>query len=115
MFALPWDSADYYVTRFLLQRAMAFCYLVAFLIAVNQFCALAGEKGLMPVHHVFRNRGFWDAPELFHFAHSDRIFQIAAWLGILLSLFALPGFSEKFGFAGSLLTWGGLWVLYLSF
>jgi len=95
---------------------MAFCYLVAFLIAVNQFCALAGEKGLMPVHHVFRNRGFWDAPGLFHFsARTDTVFRVFAWLGVLLSLFALSGYSEKFGFAGSLITWGLLWVVYLSF
>ncbi len=115
MFAWPWDSGDYFLTRFLLQRAMAFCYLVAFLIAVNQFCALAGEKGLSPVHHVFRDRGFWDSPGLFHFFRSDAIFQAAAWAGTLLALFALSGYSEKFGFAVSLVTWSALWVLYLSF
>lgn len=110
---LGWDG-DYVVTRFLLQRGLAFCYAVAFLIVVNQFCALSGEKGLQPIHHSFGS-SFWTNPSLFYFFRTDTVLTLAGYLGLGLSLFALSGYSDKLGVAVSVTTWGMLWALYLSF
>jgi hypothetical protein len=40
---------DYWLVRFLFQRALAVIYLAAFLVAANQFRLLAGEDGLLPI------------------------------------------------------------------
>ena len=38
-----------------------------------------------------------------------------AWTGVVLSLVALTGFSERFGTPLSMAVWALLWLLYLSF
>ena len=43
------SQSGYWLTRLLLQRGIGFIYLVAFLVVVNQFRPLCGEKGLLPV------------------------------------------------------------------
>ncbi len=102
-------------TRRLLQRGLALVYLIAFLVAANQFVPLLGEHGLLPVPRFVAEVSFWSAPSLFHFLPRDVAFRAAAWIGVALSLFALGGFSERRGGAVSAATWFSLWVLYLSF
>ncbi|HMC68770.1 MAG TPA: lipase maturation factor family protein, partial [Mycobacteriales bacterium] len=43
-FAAP----DYWLSRFVFERGLALVYLIAFLVAVNQFRPLLGEHGLLP-------------------------------------------------------------------
>jgi hypothetical protein len=43
------DAPDYEFARQVLQRGVAALYLVAFLSSLNQFPALLGERGLLPV------------------------------------------------------------------
>ena len=107
--------SEYWLTRLCFQRALAFIYLIAFLIAANQFRALAGSRGLLPAPLFLKRVGFWDAPSLFWFHYSDRLALLAASFGIFLSLFALTGLSESFGLAASMIVWLLLWVLYHSF
>jgi hypothetical protein len=40
---------DYWLPRLLFQRGLALVYLIAFVLAVNQFRPLLGEHGLLPV------------------------------------------------------------------
>ena len=40
---------DLWITRLVFQRALALVYLIAFLVAANQFVPLLGERGLLPV------------------------------------------------------------------
>jgi hypothetical protein len=113
----PMDTffgADYWLTRFCLQRALGFVYLIAFLIAVVQFRPLLGERGLLPVPLFLRRVRFWDAPSLFHWHYSDHAFSLVAWSGLTLSLLAVLGLSDAFGTPVSVLVWGLLWLLYLS-
>ena len=58
---------------------------------------------------------FWDAPSLFWLNYSDRAFAVAGGVGVALALFAITGFSERFGLWVSVGVWGAMWVLYLSF
>ena len=41
-------SSDYFLTRWLFQRALAVIYLAGFAAAVNQFRPLLGTRGLLP-------------------------------------------------------------------
>jgi lipase maturation factor len=112
---LPSSAGNYWLTRLVFQRGLALVYLVAFLVARNQFVPLLGERGLLPVPIFVERIAFFDSPSLFFFCPRDWAFHSASWLGLALSLFALSGFSEKRGWLLSALTWGALWILDLSF
>jgi len=105
----------YRLTRRLFQRGLALVYGIAFLVAANQFVPLLGEHGILPVPRFVAAVPFSASPSLFFLAPRDWAFTAAAWLGLALSLVALSGLSEKRGWLLSALTWGSLWVLYLSF
>ena len=112
---MPESSPTYWLTRFCFQRSLGFVYLIAFLIAFNQFRPLVGEQGLLPVPLFLKRVKFWDAPSLFWLNSTDRCFALAALGGIVLSLMALSGLSDRFGLWFSVAVWALLWLLYLSF
>ncbi|MBI3273792.1 MAG: lipase maturation factor family protein [Candidatus Colwellbacteria bacterium] len=109
------ELTGYWLTRLLLQRGLGIIYLIAFLVALNQFVPLLGEKGLLPVSQYLKQVRFWEAPSLFFFYHRDIFFRICASLGVILSLTVITGISEKYGMGVSMTVWGLLWLLYLSF
>jgi hypothetical protein len=82
---------------------------------VNQFVPLLGERGLLPVTRFVREVPFRAAPSVFYAAPSDRAFQAAAWLGIVLSCVALSGIAQRRGALPAVAVWAVLWLLYLSF
>ncbi len=108
-------DGGYWLTRFVFQRGLGLVYLIAFLVALNQFRPLLGERGLLPVPAFVSQVSFWDAPSLFLYIPKDAAFTAAAWIGILLSCVVVCGFSERYGIWFSMLVWAILWVLYLSF
>ena len=105
----------YWLARFVFQRALALVYLIAFLVALNQFRPLLGERGLLPVPEYLRLVSFREAPSLFHFFPKDTAFALAAWVGIVFSSIALIGLSDRYSTWFSMLVWAVLWALYLSF
>ncbi|MDY6761531.1 MAG: lipase maturation factor family protein [Candidatus Nanohaloarchaea archaeon] len=111
---MPWNES-YWLVRFMFQRALAFVYLVAFLVAANQYRALLGEDGLLPLSDYVDNANFAERPSLFYRFDSDRAIQLTAWTGVGLSIVALTGVSEQFGTAVSVAVWLLLYLLYLSF
>lgn len=108
---------EYWLTRSIFQKSLAAVYLIAFLIALNQARPLIGERGLLPARLFLGDSGlrFWDAPSLFWWNSSDKALFAFALFGTLLSVFALSGFSEKFGLIVSMVTWTLLWAVYMSF
>jgi hypothetical protein len=112
---VPAASGDYYLTRWLFQRALAGIYLIGFAAAVNQFRPLLGTRGLLPVPAFLQRAGFWSSPSLFHAHYSDAFAMALAWMGVGLSVLALSGFSENFGTPVSMTVWALMWLLYLSF
>src|SRR5215469_1556086 len=108
-------SESFLLTRACLQRGLALIFLIAFLNAVNQFKPLLGERGLLPVPQFVKDTPFSSSPSLFFFAPTDLAFTGCAWLGVLLSLVALAGLSERGGLWLSMLVWAVLWALYISF
>ncbi len=108
-------AKGYWLTRLVFQRGMALVYLIGFLVALNQFKPLLGERGLLPVPAFIKQVAFRDAPSLFYFFPKDAAFTAAAWLGIVFSCLALAGLSERYTTWVSMLVWAILWALYLSF
>jgi len=106
--------SSYWLTRFCLQRALGFIYLIGFLIALNQGRALIGENGLLPAPLFLKRISFWDSPSLFFFHFSDTAFTSVAFIGVFLSLIAMTGLSDSFGLPLSIAVWVLLWVMYLS-
>ncbi|ADJ13872.1 lipase maturation factor family protein [Halalkalicoccus jeotgali] len=114
-----WSGEGYWIVRLLFQRALALLYLLAFLVAANQFRPLAGEDGLLPLSRYVENASFRERPSLFYFYPSDRVIAIAAWTGVGLSLLALVAtpywLPDPYATPASMALWAGLWLLYLSF
>jgi hypothetical protein len=111
---MPGD-ADYWFSRFLFQRGLGLVYLIAFLVALNQFRPLLGEHGLLPVPNFVKQVPFADSPSLFYLIPKDAAFAAAAWTGIALSLAALTGVSDRFSLGASVAMWTLLWAIYISF
>src|SRR5947209_6784403 len=109
-------NADrYWLTRLVFQRSLGIVYLIAFVVALNQFRPLLGERGLLPVPAFVKQVTFHEAPSLFLFFPKDAAFTVAAWLGIVFSCLAITGLSDRYTTWFSMLVWALLWVLYLSF
>ncbi|MDP1834776.1 MAG: lipase maturation factor family protein [Chlamydiales bacterium] len=105
----------YELTRWLFLRAVAFIYCIAFAVAINQFRALCGERGLVPVPFFLKRMTWKDCPSLFWIHYSDRFAGILGWLGLALAIVALTGIADQAGFAVNIGLWFALWLFYLSF
>ncbi|HKS22771.1 MAG TPA: lipase maturation factor family protein [Thermoanaerobaculia bacterium] len=103
-----------WLVRLLFLRGLAAIYLVAFLSALNQFPALLGERGLLPVRDFLDVVTFRDAPSLFHWRYSDRLLRAVARSGIALAAISLIGVTDKAPWPLFLAIWLAMWALYLS-
>jgi hypothetical protein len=89
---LQWLSAgDYTLAREVLQRGVAALFLIAFISAVNQFPALLGEHGLLPVPRFLTTLYAKRQPTLFRWRYSDRLLLTVAWTGAALSALFVAG------------------------
>jgi hypothetical protein len=109
------SPATYWFVRLFFQRGLALVYLIAFLVAVNQFRPLLGEHGLLPVPRFVGRVEFQQTPSLFFLWPRDTAFTLFAWIGVGLSVLALAGISERYGWWLSVPVWALLWAIYLSF
>ena len=113
--SMGWFGApQYWLSRFVFERALGVIYVVAFLVAVNQFRALLGERGLLPVPRYVRRVRFRDAPSLFHLGYSDRGFLVVAWGGVLLAAAMVVGLPQSGPLWLPPVAWLTLWALYVS-
>jgi len=116
---MDWLAApDYWLTRFVFERALGVIYFLAFVAAVNQFCPLLGERGLLPAPKFIRTVPFRVSPTLFALiGYSDRKLLNVAWTGVALSVVAISGALDgtvtTIPFA-SMVVFALLWILYLS-
>jgi hypothetical protein len=107
-------GSEYWLARFAFRRGLALIYLVAFLVAFNQFRPLLGERGLLPVRQFLGFVNFRRAPSIFHFFYSDNFFGGVSFAGIFLSIIGLTSLSERGPLWISIAVWSALYVLYLS-
>ena len=102
------------LVRLLFQRGLAAIYFIAFLSALNQFPALLGDRGLLPVRDFVARVRFRDAPSLFHWRYSDALLKTVAWIGMVLAAVTVAGGTEMLPLALSVAIWLVMWALYLS-
>lgn len=107
-------APEYWASRLVLQRALALIYLVAFLVAVNQFRALLGSNGLLPIPRFLRATNWRSAPSVFRLYYSDNMFALVCWLGVAVSLALLFGATDHMPIWACMLAWALPWALYLS-
>ncbi len=107
-------APDYWLGRLLFQRGLGAIYLIAFLVALNQFRPLLGERGLLPAPRFLERVRFSQAPSLFHLHYSDRLLAAVAWAGVVLSVGVVLGLPDRTPVWLTMLVWFALWVLYLS-
>ncbi len=107
-------ETTYWISGTAYQRAIGLVYLIAFLVARNQFRLLLGERGLQPVPAYLKRTTFREAPSLFQFYYSDRFFGAVVWIGIILSAAAALGLTDLGPVWLSMFVWFLLWGLYLS-
>ena len=113
---MRWIGTEtFWLTRLIFQRGLALILLIAFLNVVSQFKPLLGEHGLLPVPVFTRAVPFSSSPSLFFFTANDTAFTIGGWLGVALSCVALAGIADAYSTWVSMLVWGSLWVIYISF
>ncbi|MDO8483836.1 MAG: lipase maturation factor family protein [Candidatus Limnocylindrales bacterium] len=107
-------ASDYTFARLVIERGLALIYLIGFVVAVRQFPALCGERGLEPAPRFLARVRFLDAPSLFHWGYSDRRLRIVSWSGVALSAGLALGLAQQAPLPVTMLTWFILWVLYQS-
>ncbi len=108
------DVRGYWLTRLLLERSIGLICLIAFLVALNQFKPLLGERGLLPVPLFVKFVPFRDSPSLFYWFPRDFAFTTFAWLGIILSCLVITGIAARYTWS-NILVWVLIYLIYLSF
>jgi hypothetical protein len=106
--------AGYWLSRLVFERLLAGVYVVAFLVAANQFRALLGRDGLTPIPQYVQRTAFRRAPSLFQLHYSDRFFAAVSWFGVLVSLALVAGAADLVPIWAYLLLWLAPWVAYVS-
>ncbi|MCU1399522.1 MAG: hypothetical protein JWN62_2631 [Acidimicrobiales bacterium] len=110
-----WFSADdQFLARLVIWRGIGLVYVIAFVVALDQFRPLLGERGLQPVRSFVAAVPFRRAPSLFHWRYSDRMLTGVGGVGLVLSGCVTVGLVERLPLALSMSVWLILWALYLS-
>ena len=105
---------QYWWGRLVLEHGIAVVYLIAFVNAAQQFKALIGEHGMLPVPKYLAGKSLLSAPSIFALHYSDRFFAAVSWLGVALSAAIVAGAAELVPLWAAMLIWLALWLLYLS-
>jgi hypothetical protein len=107
-------APDYWLARLVIQRGLGAVYFIAFLVTLDQFRPLLGERGLLPVPRFLEVVRFREAPSLFHWRYSDRLLVGVAVTGMLLSLAIVVGLPDRWPVPLTIAIWLAVWALYLS-
>jgi hypothetical protein len=114
-YAMPeFPAPDYSIARLVIERGLAFIYLIGFVVAIRQFPALCGEHGLEPAPRFLARVRFLDAPSLFHWGYSDRALRMVGWMGVAISAALMLGMPQGAPLPVTMAAWFVLWVLYQS-
>lgn len=108
------DAPDYGFARQVLQRGVAAVFVVAFLSSLNQFPALLGERGLLPVPSLLARARRPLRPTLFAWHYSDRLLRAVCAVGMLIGAALVLGLPQQGPPWLPLLAFLALWLLYMS-
>ena len=107
-------APDYSIARFVIERGLALIYLSAFVVAIRQFPALAGERGLTPCTRILKLVPVRRAPSIFHWRYSDRLLVASCWVGVVVAAALVVGLPQRAPLPLTMLAWLALWALYQS-
>jgi hypothetical protein len=107
-------APDYTIARLVIERGLALVYLIGFVVAIRQFPALCGERGLEPAPRFLAGVRFLEAPSLFHWGYSDRRLLVVCWLGAAISGLLVLGLPQGASLPVTMAAWFVLWVFYQS-
>src|SRR5947208_16190746 len=102
-------APDYWLARLFLQRGLGVVYLIGFAVALDQFPALLGERGLLPAPRFLERVPFITAPSLFHFRYSDRLLRAVSIAGMALSGIVVLGLPDAWPAPLTIAIWLVLW------
>ena len=108
------DAPEYEFARQVLQRGVAAVFLVAFLSSHNQFPALLGERGLLPVPDFVARSGRLRRPTLFSWRYSDRLLRAVCRAGMAIAATLVLGLPQLGPPWVPMLAFLALWLLYMS-
>ena len=108
------DAPEYEFARQVLQRSIATLYFVAFLSSLNQFPALLGERGLLPVPEYLEGFNRLGRPSLFRWRYSDRLLRAVCWGGMAIAATLIVGLPQLGPPWVPLIAFLTLWLLYMS-
>ncbi|WP_426999120.1 lipase maturation factor family protein [Pseudarthrobacter sp. N5] len=108
------DAPEYEFARQVLQRGFAVLYFIAFLSSLNQFPALLGERGLLPVPDYLEGRSRLRRPSLFRWRYSDRLLRGVCCTGLAVAGTLVAGLPQLGPPWLPLLAFLALWLLYMS-
>jgi hypothetical protein len=112
---LSWfDAWDHEFARQVLQRGTAALYAVAFLSTLNQFPALLGERGLLPVPAFLDLARRLARPTLFRWHYSDALLRAVCRVGITVAALLLIGLPQAGPPWLPMVAFLALWFLYMS-
>jgi Lipase maturation factor len=107
-------APDHQLARFVLERGIAAIYLIAFVVALDQFPALLGDRGLLPTKRYLARVAFLEAPSVFHLGYSDRRLRAVAVAGAIVAASLVLGLPQRAPLLVTMAAWFVLWVLYQS-
>ena len=105
---------QYFWARLFFERSLALIYFIALWVTLNQFPALLGEHGLLPVKRFLSYVPYKKAPNLFHLYYSDKFLKGICLFGMVLSMALVGGASAYLHPILHMLTWLTLYFIYLS-
>lgn len=108
------QAPDYWLSRWIVERVLGGIYLIAFVVALHQGPALLGENGLLPIPPFLEQIPIRAAPSLFYIHYSDALLRALAVFGSLLAVATVIGLPQEGPLWLPMLTWFGMWLLYLS-
>ncbi|BAS08221.1 lipase maturation factor 1 [Arthrobacter sp. Hiyo4] len=108
------DAPEYGFARQVLQRGVAALFFVAFLSSLNQFPALLGERGFLPVPDYLEGFSARRRPTLFRWRYSDRLLRGVCLTGLAISALLVAGIPQLGPPWVPLIAFLALWLLYMS-
>jgi hypothetical protein len=108
------DARDFEFARQVLQRGIAALYFVAFLSSLNQFPALLGERGLLPVPDYLEGFSRLRRPTLFRWRYSDGLLRSVCCTGLAIAATLVAGLPQLGPPWLPMIAFLALWLLYMS-
>ena len=102
------------VARLVVSRGLALVYVIAFVVAIRQWPALLGDRGLLPVRRHLQRVSWKRSPTLLRIRCGDRWVVGASALGAFVGAAIVAGLVERAPIPVWIAAWLVMWAIYLS-